>query len=210
MFTTSLDNGLINYTDSPLLRAIKYGRFIIIDEADKAPEHVVAIFRSLAGQGELTLSDGRRVRPTKGREGDIVVHPNFFVGQPARISYIVFDASSWLKLMDCRCLAFLGNHFLQVLGENFSAHSVSNPDPESERNLLSQLAPEMNPRLIQRLVAAFQDLRKGYESGILNYPYSLRGEGVTWSILSAPKVDRITRTYQPRASHEGIPWRYPG
>jgi von Willebrand factor A domain-containing protein 8 len=77
MFTTSLEAGVINYTDSPLLRAIKHGRFIIIDEADKAPEHVVAIFRSLAGQGELTLSDGRRVRRVKEREGDIAVHPNF-------------------------------------------------------------------------------------------------------------------------------------
>jgi hypothetical protein len=77
MFTTSLEAGVINYTDSPLLRAIKYGRFIIIDEADKAPEHVVAIFRSLAGQGELTLSDGRRVRSVGARESDVVVHPNF-------------------------------------------------------------------------------------------------------------------------------------
>ena len=78
-FQTKWDGvqSLLNYTDSPLLRAIKYGRFIIIDEADKAPEHVVAIFRSLAGQGELSLSDGRRVRPVKEREGDIVVHPNF-------------------------------------------------------------------------------------------------------------------------------------
>jgi hypothetical protein len=77
MFTTSLEGGVINYTDSPLLRAIMFGRVIIIDEADKAPEHVVAIFRSLAGQGEMTLSDGRRVRPTRERSGDIVVHPNF-------------------------------------------------------------------------------------------------------------------------------------
>jgi hypothetical protein len=77
MFTTSLEGGVINYTDSPLLRAIKYGRFIIIDEADKAPEHVVAIFRSLAGQGELTLSDGRRVRSVRSRESDVAVHPNF-------------------------------------------------------------------------------------------------------------------------------------
>lgn len=77
MFTTSLQGGIINYTDSPLLRAITYGRVIIIDEADKAPEHVVAIFRSLAGQGEMTLSDGRRVRPTRERDGDVVVHPNF-------------------------------------------------------------------------------------------------------------------------------------
>lgn len=29
--------------------------------------------------------------------------------------------------------------------------------------------------MILRLVGAFHDLRKGYESGILNYPYSLRG-----------------------------------
>ena len=77
MFTTSLEGGIINYTDSPLLRAIKYGRVIIIDEADKAPEHVVAIFSSLAGQGEMSLSDGRRVRPVLERGGDIVVHPNF-------------------------------------------------------------------------------------------------------------------------------------
>lgn len=77
MFTTTLEGGVINYTDSPLLRAVKYGRFIIIDEADKAPEHVVAVFRSLAGQGELTLSDGRRVRSVRDRENDVVVHPNF-------------------------------------------------------------------------------------------------------------------------------------
>ena len=53
MFQTSLEGGVIKYTDSPLLRAIKLGRIIVVDEADKAAEHVVAIFRSLAGQGEL-------------------------------------------------------------------------------------------------------------------------------------------------------------
>jgi hypothetical protein len=77
MFTTSLERGVIKYIDSPLLRAILYGRVIIIDEADKAPEHVVAIFRSLAGQSEMTLADGRRVCPVREREGDICVHPNF-------------------------------------------------------------------------------------------------------------------------------------
>lgn len=43
-------------------------------------------------------------------------------------------------------------------------------------NILNQLAPEMDPQLIQRLVAAFQDLRVSYETGVLNYPYSLRGK----------------------------------
>ncbi|KAF8150343.1 AAA domain-containing protein [Pholiota molesta] len=156
MFTTSLEGGIINYTDSPLLRAIKYGRVIIIDEADKAPEHVVAIFRSLAGQGEMSLTDGRRVRPSSEREGDIVVHPNFRL----------------ILLANRPGYPFLGNHFLQVLGEHFSAHSVSNPDQESERNLIGQLAPDLDKDL------------KGYENGILNYPYSLRGKH-TPLILSA-------------------------
>jgi von Willebrand factor A domain-containing protein 8 len=77
MFTTSLEHGVIKHTDSPLLRAITYGRVMLIDEADKAPEHVVAIFRSLAGQNEMTLPDGRRVRAVREREGDIAVHPQF-------------------------------------------------------------------------------------------------------------------------------------
>ncbi|KAJ7121114.1 AAA domain-containing protein [Mycena epipterygia] len=158
MFTTSLENGIIKYTDSPLLRAIAFGRVIIIDEADKAPEHVVAIFRSLAGQNELTLSDGRRVRATRERPSDIAVHPNFRL----------------VLLANRPGYPFLGNHFLQVLGETFSAHSVTNPDQESERTLLAQLAPEIDEELILRLVGAFHDLRKGYDSGTLNYPYSLR------------------------------------
>lgn len=52
---------------------------------------------------------------------------------------------------------------------------MSNPDLESERRLLSQLAPELDEDLIRRLVGAFDDLRKGYVDGSLTYPYSLRG-----------------------------------
>ncbi|KAI0074593.1 hypothetical protein K474DRAFT_1709721 [Panus rudis PR-1116 ss-1] len=158
MFQTSLEGGVIKYTDSPLLRAIKLGRVIVVDEADKAAEHVVAIFRSLAGQGELTLADGRRVRRQRERENDVVVHPDFRL----------------ILLANRPGYPFLGNHFLQVLGDTFSCHSVSNPDMQSERRLLSQLAPELSQDLLLRLVAAFQDLRQAYESGRLTYPYSLR------------------------------------
>ncbi|KAK0223975.1 AAA domain-containing protein [Armillaria fumosa] len=158
MFTTSLEAGVLKFTDSPLLRAITFGRVIIIDEADKAPEHVVAIFRSLAGQSEMTLSDGRRVCSSRERENDIVVHPNFRL----------------VLLANRPGYPFLGNHFLQVLGENFSPHSVPNPDQASERKLLEQLAPELSEDIIYRLVGAFQDLRVGYENGSLGYPYSLR------------------------------------
>ncbi|EKM57120.1 uncharacterized protein PHACADRAFT_92032 [Phanerochaete carnosa HHB-10118-sp] len=158
MFQTSLENGVMKRSDSPLLRAIKYGRVIIIDEADKAAEHVVAIFRSLAGHGELTLADGRRVRRQQERGSDVVVHPNFRL----------------VLLANRPGYPFLGNHFLQVLGDNFSCHSVTNPDMASERRLLSQLAPELSEDMILRLVAAFQDLRRAYDTGALTYPYSLR------------------------------------
>ncbi|KAH9929971.1 AAA domain-containing protein [Amylocystis lapponica] len=158
MFQTVLEGGVIKYTDSPLLRAIALGRVIIIDEADKAAEHVVAIFRSLAGHGQLTLTDGRRVRRQRERDGDIVVHPSFRL----------------ILLANRPGYPFLGNHFLQVLGDNFSCHSVTNPDMLSERKLLSQLAPDLGEDLILRLVAAFQDLRHAYDSGTLTYPYSLR------------------------------------
>ncbi|KAJ4490439.1 AAA domain-containing protein [Lentinula aciculospora] len=167
MFTTSLTNGVLTYSDSPLLRAIRFGRILVVDEADKAPEHVVAVFRSLAGRGELSLSDGRRVR-RNGKEGkekqkedvrdDIIVHKGFRL----------------VLLANRPGYPFLGNHFLQVLGESFSPYAVSNPDQTSERKLLQQLAPGMDKDLILRLVGAFADLRKGYETGKVGYPYSLR------------------------------------
>lgn len=48
---------------------------------------------------------------------------------------------------------------------NVASHSVTNPDMQSERRLLAQLAPEMDEDMIRRLVAAFQDLRRGYDEG---------------------------------------------
>lgn len=57
-----------------------------------------------------------------------------------------------------------------------ASHSVSNPDMQSERRLLAQLAPDIDEDMIRRLVATFQDLRRGYDEGKLSYPYSLRGD----------------------------------
>lgn len=107
LFNTTLTGGVIKHEDSPLLRAVKLGRVIVVDEADKAPEHVVAVFKSLAGSGELSLPDGRRVRKkSEGASlaGDIEVHDDFRL----------------VLLANRPGYPFLGNHFLQVLGDNFS------------------------------------------------------------------------------------------
>ncbi|GAA5867426.1 hypothetical protein JCM1840_002135 [Sporobolomyces johnsonii] len=162
MFQTTLEGGVIRYVESPLLRAIKLGRAIVVDEVDKAPPPVVASLASLAGRGEMTLSDGRKIRPSASQPGaspdDIIVHPRFRL----------------VLLANRPGHPFLGNPFLRVLGDNFSCYAVRNPDVDSELMVLRQLAPELDEKLIRSLVQAFQDLRKEFEKGTLTYPMSLR------------------------------------
>ena len=46
------------YHDSPLTRAAKHGRILVLDEADKAPVDVVAVLKGLIEDGQLALPDG--------------------------------------------------------------------------------------------------------------------------------------------------------
>lgn len=161
MFQTTLDGGVIKYVDSPLLRAVRLGRVLVIDEVDKAAAPVVAGLASLAGRGEMTLADGRRIIPSSHKHSqpnDVIVHPNFRL----------------VLLANRPGFPFLGNPFLRVLGDNFSTYSVANPDQDSEQKVLSGLAPDLEPELLRSLVGAFGDLRKSFESGALSYPFSLR------------------------------------
>lgn len=52
----TLDNGVVRYQDSPLVSAVRHGRVLVIDEADKAPLEVVCILKSLAEDGALAES----------------------------------------------------------------------------------------------------------------------------------------------------------
>lgn len=69
---------------------------------------------------------------------------------------------------------FLGNPFLQVLGDNFSCYAVPNPDLDSELDVLAQLAPDLPAEQLKALVQAFQDLRVEFDKGTITYPFSLR------------------------------------
>ncbi|KAE8186016.1 hypothetical protein CF336_g7160, partial [Tilletia laevis] len=155
-----LEGGKLSYVDSPLVRAIRTGRVLVVDEADKASAPVVAIFKSLAERGELTLPDGSRVRPayTPGTEKDIIVNPEFRL----------------ILLANRPGYPFLGNTLLEVLGEGFSAYAVNNPDHESEVRLLKQAAPDVSENLIVALDLAFNELREAFDAGNVTYPYSLR------------------------------------
>ncbi|GAA5899817.1 uncharacterized protein JCM6883_005995 [Sporobolomyces salmoneus] len=160
--SVSLEGGVLKRQETPLLRAIRKGRIIVIDEADKAPPNVVAALASLASRGELSLPSGLSVRPSSTangfKSGDLVLHPNFRL----------------ILLANRAGYPFLGNSFLQSLGDNFSTYAVPNPDRDSELAVLSSLAPELPIETLKSLTQAFQDLRIAFEKGTISYPFSLR------------------------------------
>lgn len=62
---TTVTDGILKYEDSPLIKAVRDGQVLVIDEADKAPLNVVAVLKSLIDAGFLYLSDGRRIQPAE-------------------------------------------------------------------------------------------------------------------------------------------------
>jgi MoxR-like ATPase len=81
----SMENGKVIYVDSPLVRAAIHGRILLLDECDKAPLEVVCILKGLIEDGQLLLSDGRRLIDAERFQLDsrsqaddsIPIHPNF-------------------------------------------------------------------------------------------------------------------------------------
>ena len=51
----TLVDGSILWKDSPLVRAAKAGRTLVVDEADKAPLEVVCVLKGLIEDGEMLL-----------------------------------------------------------------------------------------------------------------------------------------------------------
>jgi len=51
---------------------------------------------------------------------------------------------------------------------------VDNPDSESEMFLLRKYAPNISEDLLLKLTAAFKELRKLVDEGLISYPYSTR------------------------------------
>lgn len=100
-------DGIVIYEDSPLVKAVKYGHVLVVDEADKAPTHVTCILKTLVENGEMILSDGRRIVPKDMIEssgGDvssfIPVHEDFRM----------------IVLANRPGFPFLGNDFFASLG----------------------------------------------------------------------------------------------
>ncbi|XP_030642749.1 von Willebrand factor A domain-containing protein 8 [Chanos chanos] len=158
----SVRDGIIVYEDSPLVRAVKMGHILVIDEADKAPTNVTCILKTLVESGEMILADGRRIvsdpLEVEGRPNAILMHPDFRM----------------IVLANRPGFPFLGNDFFGALGDIFSCHAVDNPKPQAEFAMLKQYGPDVPDAILQKLVAAFGELRSMADQGAINYPYSTR------------------------------------
>uniref|UniRef100_A0A8C1QIM2 von Willebrand factor A domain-containing protein 8 n=1 Tax=Cyprinus carpio TaxID=7962 RepID=A0A8C1QIM2_CYPCA len=153
----SVRDGIIVYEDSPLVKAVKMGHILVIDEADKAPTNVTCILKTLVESGEMILADGRRI-VSAGRPNAIPMHPDFRM----------------IVLANRPGFPFLGNDFFGALGDIFSCHAVDNPKPQAEFAMLKQYGPNVPDAILQKLVAAFGELRAMADQGTITYPYSTR------------------------------------
>lgn len=153
-----VENGVIVWNDSPLVRAVKSGRVLVIDEADKAPVEVVCIIKGLIEDQEMNLSDGRRISKYENGPNIIPMHPSF----------------KMIMLANRPGFPFLGNNFFRECGDIFAIHVIDNPEADSEIQLLKKYGPNVDDVLLERLVAIFTDLRQLVIEGKISYPYSLR------------------------------------
>nr|XP_061799830.1 von Willebrand factor A domain-containing protein 8-like [Nerophis lumbriciformis] len=158
----SVRDGIITYEDSPLVKAVKMGHILVIDEADKAPTNVTCILKTLVESGEMILADGRRIisdpLEANGRANVIAMHPDFRM----------------MVLANRPGFPFLGNDFFGALGDIFSCHAVDNPKPRAELAMLKQYGPGVPDSTLEKLVAAFGELRSMADQGTISYPYSTR------------------------------------
>lgn len=144
--------GVIVYEDSPLVKAVKQGHILVVDEADKAPLHVTCILKTLVESGEMMLSDGRRIvsRPELFDDDNVIkMNPDFRM-------FVLANRPGF---------PFLGNDFFASLGDLFSCHAIDNPSMEAELAMLRQYGPNVPENTLIRLVKAFSDLRHLADEG---------------------------------------------
>ncbi|KAF1748447.1 hypothetical protein GCK72_024914 [Caenorhabditis remanei] len=162
---TVVENGIIRHEDSALVKAARSGQILVIDEADKAPLHVIAILKTLLDTGNLVLGDGRSLRPAasftdadKRNDRLVPIHPNFRI----------------IMLANRPGFPFLGNNLFAVLGDLFAIHMIDHPGRASEFEMIRKYGPNVNAAVLNQLLTIFNELRDKTDQGVLQYPYSTR------------------------------------
>lgn len=156
-------DGKVLFEDSPLVKAVKNGFTLVIDEIDKAPINVTCVLKSLVETGEMWLSDGRKIVPPNSKAD--VNDPKIIKTHPGFRTIVLANRPGF---------PFLGNDFFASMGHLFSCHAIDNPEMASEIQLLKQYGPNVDEKLIKKLVKAFGELRSMADTSQISYPYSTR------------------------------------
>ena len=169
-----LADGVVTRGDSPLVRALRHGRCLVVDEADKAPLEVVCILKALVEDGDLQLADGRRcLRRSLGGHAAEADDDTLWID----------DAFRMIVLANRPGRPFQGNDFYRECGDAFASFGVDNPEVRSEVAMLKAYAPAVPDALVTKLSTTFGKLRDLAESpqaweqrdeARLAYPYSAR------------------------------------
>lgn len=157
----SVEDGRVVYHDSPLVRAAKEGRILVLDEADKAPVEVVALLKGLIEDGQLSLPDGRMLYFGDGVTSDpdiISIHDDF---------------SIW-ALANPATYPFHGNDLSREMSDVFSCHVVPPMDVVSHKRILKSYGDKVPTLLIDKIVNVWEDLRIAQQEGSITYPFSIR------------------------------------
>jgi len=174
LLSQSLEAGIVQREDSALVRAVRHGRCLVVDEADKAALEVVCVLKALADDGELAIGDGRcivrkddpRTLAWASDNKDVPNAEEQFVEMSPGFRMIV--------LANRPGLPFLGNDFFRVCGDVFSCHVVDNPNVASEMALLKSCGPSVRQGHLEKLALLFSELREMADAGHIAYPYSTR------------------------------------
>eukprot|EP01060_Flectonema_neradi_P023062 TRINITY_DN3129_c0_g2_i1.p1 TRINITY_DN3129_c0_g2~~TRINITY_DN3129_c0_g2_i1.p1 ORF type:complete len:1879 (+),score=356.83 TRINITY_DN3129_c0_g2_i1:191-5827(+) len=151
--------GKIHWEDAPLVKAVKNGHILVVDEIDKAPLEVVGVLKGLIEDKQLILSDGRRISNRHKQDADTIpIHPNFRM----------------IALANVPGFPFLGNDFFAACGDLFRCHLIDNPDRSSVLEVLQKYGPSVPKFALNSMADCFQQLDKLVSDGLLAYPYSLR------------------------------------
>ncbi|WAR13926.1 VWA8-like protein [Mya arenaria] len=180
----TVQDGVIIYEDSPLVRAVKMGHVLVVDEADKAPTHVTCILKTLVESGEMHLADGRRI---------VAADSGLAVSDKIIVSHQDFRM---IVLANRPGFPFLGNDFFGAMGDIFSCHGIDNPDKASEMAMLRQYGPDVSEQVLEKLVLSFGELRNMADQGLIAYPYSTR-EVVNMVLISTMQKHGIPLGARP-------------
>jgi MoxR-like ATPase len=188
----TLIDGRIIFEDSPLVKAVKYGRTLVVDEVDKASSEVVFVLKALAEDQEIYLGDGRRiVTGAAGRgvdENIIVKHPNFRL----------------ILLANPGIHPFQGNDFFKTCGDSFLPYVMNELDIESEVELLTSFGPAVDKQLVSNIALVFSDLRADYLQGKINYPFSSRESVSIIKHLQAYPQDSVSAALENVVSFDSL------